>query len=593
MLKLKKVSGTLLAAAMVLSSLGVAVSADSQIVVTDDGQGLGYSYTLYDNGVLDIDAFSSNSYGILRIRIGEIVNDYLDDIDTVNIDLSDYQDDSLYSVRINGAYCNASQINLTCDDYRKINLGVYDFPSVNGDEDSISLSDNLEFSEWDFEDVGLESFDFAVDASVERIHLYSCSDLESMSVPAGTDYLFISAGNLSEIDLSDCYDTIRSFSIDSCDKIDELDLTECSNLKSVYCSCCINLSDIKLPDSGCLTRLEYAAFFNCKSLRSINIPDSVKTISSSAFALSGLKSISLPEGIDSISYYEFKNCHDLESIYIPSSVEHIVGNAFVGCDSLKAVNYGGTEEEWNNLIVNVIPVIYDEEDDYDKPMSEVCKDLFGDATIYFNSTGVDGWRQTDKSWLYFDDSGFITTGWKQIDGTWYDFDSNGIMLTGWQESGNDWYYMNGSGAMVTGWIQSSDKWYFMDKSSGAMKTGWLNDGGTWYYFNGSGAMVTGWVEISDKWYYFESSGAMKTGWIQSGGDWYYLKPDGSMAAGEYVRGYWLNANGKWTYKPVAKWVKDSVGWYYIDDANWYVKSDSVMIDGKVYDFDSRGYCTNP
>ena len=147
MLKLKKVSGTLLAAAMVLSSFGVAVSADSQIVVTDDGQGLGYSYTLYDNGVLDIDAFSSNSYGILRIRIGEIVNDYLDDIDTVNIDLSDYQDDSLYSVRIYGAHCNASQINLTCDDYRKINLGVYDFPSVNGDEDSISLSDNLEFRE--------------------------------------------------------------------------------------------------------------------------------------------------------------------------------------------------------------------------------------------------------------------------------------------------------------------------------------------------------------------------------------------------------------------------------------------------------------
>jgi glucan-binding YG repeat protein len=101
------------------------------------------------------------------------------------------------------------------------------------------------------------------------------------------------------------------------------------------------------------------------------------------------------------------------------------------------------------------------------------------------------------------------------------------------------------------------------------------------------------VEISGKWYFFESSGAMKTGWIQSSGDWYCLKSDGSMAAGEYVRGYWLNANGKWTYEYKFTWKQDSVGWYYIDTNGWYVKSDSVMIDGKVYDFDSRGYCTNP
>ncbi len=98
----------------------------------------------------------------------------------------------------------------------------------------------------------------------------------------------------------------------------------------------------------------------------------------------------------------------------------------------------------------------------------------------------------------------------------------------------------------------------------------------------------GWKNKDGKWYYYVD-GVLQKGWKKIKGKWYYLKKDGSMAAGEYCNGYWLNANGTWTYKPRAKWKKDRIGWYYIDTAGWYVRNRTVTIDGKKYSFNNKGY----
>ncbi len=589
MLKLKKISGTLLAAAMVLSSLGVAVSADSEVVVqyaTDY-----YGYTLYDDGTLDYKIYKGDKWGINTYLSG-IDEDYLALIKTVNVDFSEFDKQSYVSFRysLHGANCDAEQINIiTSDTFYFRELIFCDFPSIDGDEDCINLSEKAHSESYRFVNVGFETLDVISKFNPAIFSIDDCEKLETAVVPAGVQVISFDSGNVSEIDFSECADTLESFGITNNSKITSFDLSDLTGLDYFCFHDCENLSDVTLPQG--ITMIQYAAFLDCWNLKSIELPDSVVGISSNAFAGTGLESIVIPEGVDEINPGTFKDCHNLMNVYIPSSVTRIASDAFKRDTSIKVVNFGGAEEKWNEITVDH----YDYEQDkvVEDKMKDVFSDMFGDSVLYCNADGIDGWRKADKSWLYYDENGSKTTGWKQIDGTWYDFDSNGIMLTGWQESGSDWYYMNGSGAMVTGWIQSSGKWYFMDKSSGAMKTGWLNDGGAWYYFNGSGAMVTGWVEISGKWYFFESSGAMKTGWIQSSGDWYCLKSDGSMAAGEYVRGYWLNANGKWTYEYKFTWKQDSVGWYYIDTNGWYVKSDSVMIDGKVYDFDSRGYCTNP
>ena len=62
-----------------------------------------------------------------------------------------------------------------------------------------------------------------------------------------------------------------------------------------------------------------------------------------------------------------------------------------------------------------------------------------------------------------------------------------------------------------------------------------------------------------------------------------------MATSEWCSGYYLNADGAWTYPYKASWKKDSKGWYYSDTSGWYAKNETITIDGKKYTFRSNGY----
>ncbi|MDD7158273.1 MAG: leucine-rich repeat protein [Firmicutes bacterium] len=48
----------------------------------------------------------------------------------------------------------------------------------------------------------------------------------------------------------------------------------------------------------------------------------------------------------------FYNCGSLTSITIPNSVTSIERSAFSGCSSLREVNYKGTEEQWNKISID-------------------------------------------------------------------------------------------------------------------------------------------------------------------------------------------------------------------------------------------------
>ncbi len=181
------------------------------------------------------------------------------------------------------------------------------------------------------------------------------------------------------------------------------------------------------------------------------------------------------------------------------------------------------------------------------------------------------------------------SGWNQEDGNWYFCSNAGDIQYGWVNDGNAWYYTDPeTGIMQTGWVQVNGVWYWMN-SSGAMATGWQNINGVWYYLSASGAMVTGWQKINGLWYYLKESGAMATGWQEIGGTWYFLKESGAMAAGEWWDGYWLNANGSWTYQPRGSWKKDDQGWWFGDTSGWYAKNTTCKINDISYRFNGQGY----
>lgn len=77
------------------------------------------------------------------------------------------------------------------------------------------------------------------------------------------------------------------------------------------------------------------SFYGCTGLTSITIGDGVYFIGQSAFyGCSGLTSVTIPDSVTRIIYGAFENCSGLASITIPANVTEIGADSFKGCDSM-------------------------------------------------------------------------------------------------------------------------------------------------------------------------------------------------------------------------------------------------------------------
>lgn len=100
---------------------------------------------------------------------------------------------------------------------------------------------------------------------------------------------------------------------------------------------CEKLTKVKL--SNHLQSIGDFAFAKCCLLEDIIIPDSVTKMGVSVFEDSGIKNVSLPDGINLINQCLFRRCLSLKTIKIPNSVTLLESQAFRGCSNLESLNF--------------------------------------------------------------------------------------------------------------------------------------------------------------------------------------------------------------------------------------------------------------
>ncbi|KAL7717257.1 Leucine rich repeat protein bspa family [Entamoeba marina] len=124
------------------------------------------------------------------------------------------------------------------------------------------------------------------------------------------------SGNIKKYgtDISDCVTIIFGFCNKFCTSVKSINLP--SSLKELSYGCFLgfsSLQSIDLPSS--LTKLGDRCFKNCKSLTSINVLSPLKELSTECFYnCISLKSINLPSSLQLIDRQCFYNCHALKSI---------------------------------------------------------------------------------------------------------------------------------------------------------------------------------------------------------------------------------------------------------------------------------------
>ncbi|MCQ2533801.1 MAG: DUF4214 domain-containing protein [Clostridia bacterium] len=239
-----------------------------------------------------------------------------------------------------------------------------------------------------------------------------------------------------------------------------------------------------------------------------------------------------------------------------------------------------------------------------------------DSTTLQPLTG--GWHTIDNKDYYFFDSGNLCIyGIRILDGKYYYFFSDGSHTTdihpGWNILGGQRYYIiSDTEYIYPSWIFSNTyhlhsgdnsydlnglveigdkKYYFIDCK---MQFGWQQIDKQWYYFNEDGSMVTyNWIKDDGSWYYFNKEGIMEqTKWVQWENNWYYLNPNGTMKIGWHKY-----SDGRYSYlKPngiacMAEFYEVDGKWYYFD-AEGYMATKDVTVDGKTYIISSNGVVSN-
>jgi hypothetical protein len=141
------------------------------------------------------------------------------------------------------------------------------------------------------------------------------------------------------------------------DKYVNLDLS-LSSISSIYENAfwqCKNLTGIILPEG--ITEISHMAFSNCENLAGVNIPNSVTKIKYHAFrACFKLTNVIIPDSVTIIETAAFDNCSELKSISIPASVLEIQNGAFGNCSELTSVTFEtGSEITATSFGSNVFP----------------------------------------------------------------------------------------------------------------------------------------------------------------------------------------------------------------------------------------------
>lgn len=101
---------------------------------------------------------------------------------------------------------------------------------------------------------------------------------------------------------------------------------------------CNGLESIRFSTSEEITEIGAKAFLGCTGVKSMTLPEGVKKLGDYAFSgCTGLETISGLQSLEVVGSYAFQNCSSMKNIILPETVTTVNTAAFSGCSNLESM----------------------------------------------------------------------------------------------------------------------------------------------------------------------------------------------------------------------------------------------------------------
>ena len=98
--------------------------------------------------------------------------------------------------------------------------------------------------------------------------------------------------------------------------------------------------------------IQSRAFYRCKELKEITLPDTLTKIGAEAFYFCPIETLELPEGLQKLVHKAFFGCKKLRKVYIPENVTYLGEEAFHGFNWMEYLVIHHDPEYIGTRIVN-------------------------------------------------------------------------------------------------------------------------------------------------------------------------------------------------------------------------------------------------